>query len=331
MTKLNTVWYQDRVILWPFLPLSQIYSICVRLRRLFYEKRDRLFKAKTSIPIIVVGNITVGGTGKTPLVIYIAELLQQQGFKPGLLSRGYKGSHREPTQVNAKSDPKCVGDEPVLLVKRLQCPMVVGRNRLAALENLRQNFSVDVVISDDGLQHYPLPRHIEIAVIDGERRFGNGYCLPVGPLREPKSRLKEVDFIVANGGIKEAGEYQMECTASFVYNACHPENPITLEAFKSKQGEKVHAVAGLGNPNRFFQLLESFGLSVIQHVFPDHYPFSDKDIIFADNLPVILTEKDAVKCMGFMGSLHWVLPIGVKINPLFDTKLLNRLKELCNG
>lgn len=340
MLNLNSLWYQERLalVLWPFLPLSLFYRGIIKLRRKYYQLLSFFKKKIIPVPVIVVGNITVGGTGKTPLVIHITEYLIEQGWQPGIISRGYKGKHRKPTVVNSKSDPKIVGDEAVLLAKRLDCPIVVGKNRNAALNHLLAAYStnskspVDVVISDDGLQHYALDRQIEIAVVDAQRRFGNGYCLPAGPLREPESRLSEVDLVINNTGSfydisrnfsQTSNTYTMGYSPGFLYNAFQKEHQQKLSDFR---GQKVHAIAGIGNPERFFQLLTSYGLIVIKHAFSDHYHFTYRDVYFRDEFPVIMTEKDVVKCTSFVDLRHWVLPIKASLDPVFDAKLLTLLK-----
>ncbi|HRA42875.1 MAG TPA: tetraacyldisaccharide 4'-kinase [Gammaproteobacteria bacterium] len=350
MPNWDKLWYQDRVVLWPLIPLSMLYANIIKLRRKCYNLGaffKKIFFATNSnpvVPIIVVGNITVGGTGKTPLVIHIAEYLIERGWQPGIISRGYKGKHRKPTTVNSKSDPIIVGDEALLFAKRLECPIVVGKDRCAALKKLlkinAQNTkgssnAIDVVISDDGLQHYALDRHIEIAVVDAERRFGNGYCLPVGPLREPESRLSSVDLIIHNTGIfygvlekaipknEDANVYGMRYVPDKLYNAFQTDRQVSLATFC---GQTVHAIAGIGNPERFFQLLSDYGLIVIKHAFPDHHRFTHKDIYFRNEFPVIMTEKDAVKCTKFVDLRHWILPIKAEVDSQFDTKLLALLE-----
>ncbi len=318
----QNAWYQNKVVWWPLIPLSILYRWGVKFRKMLYS--TGVFpQEKFPIPIIIVGNITVGGTGKTPLVIYVAELLKSHGFKPGIVSRGYKGEHREPTIVTSKSDPKQVGDEAVVVVKRTHCAMVVGKNRSLAIKKLLKEYAVDVVISDDGLQHYAISRQIEIAVVDGNRRFGNEYCLPVGPLREPKNRLDQVNLIVINNGKTKANEHAMRYDPGLLYHALNPTQEQTLDTWK---GKKVHAVTGLGNPKQFFDLLKNYGLEVIPHAYPDHYFFKSQDVVFADHLPIIMTEKDAVKCTAFFGEHHWILPIKAAVSPMFNAQLLTLLK-----
>lgn len=344
MPNWDKLWYQDRVVLWPLIPLSIIYASFVKLRRKWYGFRAFLKKSFSAakvnpvVPVIVVGNITVGGTGKTPLVIHIAEYLIEQGWQPGIISRGYKGTHRKPTAVNSKSDPKIVGDEALLFAKHLECPIVVGKNRSKALKKLlkiNSKNAIDVVISDDGLQHYALDRHIEIAVVDAQRRFGNGYCLPAGPLREPESRLSAVDLIIHNTGAfydvskkvipknEDTNTYSMSYVPEKLYNAFQPDRQASLATFR---GQTVHAIAGIGNPERFFQLLTNYGLIVIKHVFPDHHRFTHKDVYFRNEFPVIMTEKDAVKCTKFVDLRHWILPIKAEVDSQFDAKLLALLE-----
>lgn len=332
---LESLWYQKKIpiYLYFFLPLSWIYFFVVALRRKCYQ--IGIFRTHHfSIPIIVVGNITVGGTGKTPLVMHIYELLKRRGFRPGIVSRGYTGSHLEPTRVTPSSPATLVGDEALLLVSRLGCPMVVGKNRVEAVKTLIQSGEVDIVISDDGLQHYALGRHIEIAVVDAKRRYGNGLGLPLGPLREPLSRLQSVDLQVAKGSNDtyentygnsyENSEYDMEIKQDTVQNALDVDEERSLSIFKN---QAVHAVAGIGNPKPIFSFLTQQQISVIPHVYPDHYFYQEKDIHFNDNLPVIMTEKDAVKCKGFLTSNHWILNMKGVLNPLFDARLILLLQE----
>lgn len=325
---LEAHWYQRTLSLWcfAFIPLSYLFALIVFVRRFLYQSGFIKIKSCAK-PVIVVGNISVGGTGKTPVVIHIAKLLQARGLRPGIVSRGYRGKKvkKEAILVTAKSDPLDVGDEPVLMAKRVRCKVSVGANRAKALQTLLQTGEVDVVISDDGLQHYALPRHIEIAVIDGERRFGNGWCLPCGPLREPISRLTTVPLKITNGGSPEEGEYDMFCKGDVLQNALNPLEQLPLGSFS---GIRVNAIAGIANPHRFFNKLVEQGLWVIPHVFPDHHAFKASDIDFKDNLPIIMTEKDAVKCQSFVNENQWILPINAVLNPLFDARLLTLLKEL---
>lgn len=330
--KLLKVYYQKKMnpLLWPLVPFSLIMNGICRLRRMAYQWG--MFSSKNfPVPIIIVGNLSLGGTGKTPLVIHLAKLLTQHGYRPGIVSRGYKGTGLEKTFVNAGSDPKQVGDEPVLLAKRLFCPIVVDPNRVSAVQAILESYQVDIIIADDGLQHYALGRSLEIVVVDGKRRFGNEWCIPAGPLREPMSRLKSVDFVVTNGpeNFDNNNEYDMELRPRILFNGRNPSEQTTLAAF---HGKTVHAVAGIGHPERFFDMLRSYGLTVIPHPFSDHYNFEEKDIQFGDaDCPVMMTEKDAVKCGGFMKEHHWVLSVDAIMNPLFDARLLTLLQDYRHG
>lgn len=321
-------WYKEMFISPWFMPFSMFYVDAMRLRRYLYRS-GRLESTRLPVPVIIVGNLTVGGTGKTPLVIWMVDFLKQQGFKPGVISRGYAGStSQSPHAVIVDSDPAVVGDEPLLLARRCACPVVIGADRPAAAQYLLAHNDCDVIISDDGLQHYALQRDIEIVVIDGERRFGNGYCLPAGPLREPPERLKEVDLVVANGGNELLeGEFAMQCRGDDLINLLSGERkPLADFA-----GQGCHAVAGIGNPNRFFEQLTSAGLNCESHAFPDHHAFRAVDLRFKDDKPVIMTEKDAVKCGGFAQARHWYLPVDAELPEAFSEQLLKLLKDKTHG
>jgi len=317
------IWYKDPFIGVWLMPLGFLFSDAVRFRKFLY--RHGVLKTHTlPVPVIVVGNITVGGTGKTPLIIWLAGFLKESGFKPGIISRGYGGQAESwPQRVTADSDAKHVGDEALLIAKQTGCPMAVGPLRVDAANLLLKQADCTVILSDDGLQHYALNRDIEIAVIDGERRFGNGYCLPAGPLREPIERLQSVDFVIVNGEKSEENEFSMQLVGDTLVNLITGEQK-SLQEFN---GVDCHALAGIGNPERFFKLLEKAGLTCITHGFPDHYPFQRGDIEFSDNKPVLMTEKDAVKCRAFAGKQHWYLPVKAVPEPVFAEQLINLLKR----
>jgi tetraacyldisaccharide 4'-kinase len=300
-----------------------IFSGLVRFRRFLY--RQELLKSQSvAVPVIIVGNITVGGTGKTPLIIWMAQFLKNSGYRPGIISRGYGGESRaKPQWVDNTSDPSVVGDEALLIAKNTGCPMAVSPSRLSAANLLLSRSDCNVILSDDGLQHYALNRTVEIAVIDGERRFGNTFCLPAGPLREPIQRLRSVDFVVVNGGKAQAHEFSMRLAGDMLFNIQTGEQK-PLQAFVKSQ---CHALAGIGNPDRFFKLLASAGLLCKTHSFPDHYRFERSDIEFGDDKPVLMTEKDAVKCLAFAGKQHWYLPVQACPEPEFAEKLLTTLRE----
>lgn len=317
------IWYKDAFLGLLLLPLAYVFSDIVRVRRFLYRKG--IIKSHTlPVPVIIVGNITVGGTGKTPLIIWLADLLLKAGYKPGIISRGYGGlSESWPQVVNEHSDVNKVGDETLLIAKQTRVPVVIGPSRVDAATMLLAEFDCNVVLSDDGLQHYKLNRDIEIAVIDGERRFGNGYCLPAGPLREPIGRLSSVDFVVVNGEIDEDREFSMKFIGDTAVNM-KTEEQKPLQAFR---GAECHALAGIGNPDRFFKLLETAGLTCTTHSFPDHYQFEHDDIEFGDNKPVLMTEKDAVKCTQFAGLHHWFVPVKAVPEPAFEKQFLDLLKR----
>jgi tetraacyldisaccharide 4'-kinase len=314
-------WYRDSHSLLGFtlLPLSLLFGAVVSVRRALY--RSGIKKTyHAPVPVIVVGNITVGGTGKTPLVIWLTNFLQAQGFKPGVISRGYGGDGKLKL-VDQHADPRIAGDEAVLIARRTKRPVVTAIDRVAALKKILAETDTNIVISDDGLQHYHLGRQLELAMVDGERRFGNQSLLPSGPLREPVSRLTQVDFIVTQQN-PLAAEYLMRLAGDEVVAVNANEKTRRLQDF---YGTKVHAVAAIGNPRQFFSRLRAQGITVIEHVFPDHYYFKPQDLTFADDLPVIMTEKDAVKCQDQMMPNHWYLPVTAEMNQLFSENILKKI------
>ncbi|MBI5450782.1 MAG: tetraacyldisaccharide 4'-kinase [Gammaproteobacteria bacterium] len=309
------------VLVWP---LSLLFRAVASLRRRLY-RNGMLTVVRLPVPVIIVGNITAGGTGKTPLVIHLVQILRKAGYRPGVIARGYRGRARHwPQAVSAGSDPSQVGDEPVLIALRGDCPVMVGPDRVAAAQALLASHDCNVLISDDGLQHYRLGRNIEIVVIDGLRRFGNGGFLPAGPLREPLSRLAEADAIVTHGGTPHRHDFAMQLRPGVFYNLTNPAQQLELTAFTQRQ---VHAVAGIGHPARFFAALRALGCVVQEHPFADHHPFAASDIDFGDALPVIMTEKDAVKCRGFAGATVWVLQVEAELSASFDQRVFALLAE----
>ena len=317
MKRLDYYWYARSPWLLLLTPVSLVYRVAVWLRRLAY--RSGLARShRLPVPVIVVGNITVGGTGKTPLVAWLAGYLLSKGYRPGIISRGYGGrARRWPQQVRPDSDPNIVGDEPVLLAGITGCPMVVAPKRVAAARALLEHSDCNVIISDDGLQHYALQRDLEIAVIDGIRRFGTGFSLPAGPLREPVKRLQEVDLVVVNG-LGSGTEHPMRMLLGEAHNLKDRALTRELSGFR---GQTVHAVAGIGNPERFFQTLQQAGMQVVCHAFPDHHRFTSDDIGFGDGKPVLMTEKDAVKCRHFASDNDWYVPVRVELSAEFCAQL----------
>jgi tetraacyldisaccharide 4'-kinase len=313
-------WVRRGAVAWLLWPASLLFGMAVFFRRLFF--RLRLFKSHAAgVPVIVVGNLTAGGSGKTPLVLWIVELLKEHRWKPGIVSRGYGGSTTEPREASIASDPAEVGDEPILLARRSGCPVWVAPDRVAACRMLRdQHPECDVIVTDDGLQHYALRRDIEICVVDA-RGFGNGFLQPAGPLREPPSRLRSVDAVVTHGAAGVRG-FAMQLEGE---NLVRMTDAHDVRAAKSFAGQKAHAVAGIGDPKRFFLQLARFGLKPVPHPFPDHHPFSAADLDFGDTAPVVMTEKDAVKCKRFAQAHHWVFPVSASLDPAFGRWLLEKL------
>ncbi len=324
---LEQLWYGKHPLVYLLLPVSWLFAGFVAIRRFAYLT-GILPVQKVAVPVIVVGNITVGGTGKTPLIIWLGEFLQQRGMKPGFISRGYGGqSEHWPQQVRADSNPVLVGDEPVLIAQRTKCPVAVSPNRFIAAKELLEHTDCDILLCDDGLQHLSLDRDIEIAVIDGDRRFGNGHCLPAGPLRESIGQLSAVDMIVANARAGK-NEFLMEYVPQAIISL--EDDNIILES-ESMRGQDIHAVAGIGNPQRFFSYLRGLGMRVIKHEFPDHHSYKAGDLGFGDGIPIVMTEKDAVKCRGFNTGNCWYLKIGVEMGNTFEHRLNILLKELNDG
>lgn len=313
----DRIWYGRHPASLVLAPFSWVFRAVAGLRKRAYAS-GLLTIYQASVPVIVVGNLTVGGSGKTPLVIWLAGYLKSLGLNPGVVARGYGGQAANwPQQVRPDSDPATVGDEAIVIARRTRCPVAVDPSRAAAVAALVEHGKCDVIISDDGLQHYGLARDIEIAVVDGVRRLGNGRLLPAGPLREPPQRLREVDFIVTNG-IAGRGEFAMKYV---------PVNPINLVNrrqsidFSDLQSTPVHAVCGIGNPERFFQMLKNKGLRIVPHAFPDHHRYKAEDLDFGDDGPILMTEKDAVKCERFGLARCWSVPVTAELPEVFAQRL----------
>lgn len=315
---LEQTWYAKTGLTQVLRPLSWLFITIATIRRLLYRFNIKK-TTQLSVPVIIIGNITVGGTGKTPLVIWLAEFLKAAGFKPGILSRGYSGQARSwPQQVRPDSDPVIVGDEAVVIARRTGCPMAVGPDRVAAGKALLKYSDCDVIICDDGLQHYALQREVEVLVIDGIRRFGNGFCLPAGPLRERPSRKNEVDCKVTNG-IAAQGEYAMSYHGNKLINLLSGET----RDLSSIEDDKIMAIAGIGNPDRFFNYLRGHGLRLDTRAFPDHYHFEKDFLGVNDDVTVIMTEKDAVKCRRYANQNWWYVPVDVELPKEFGLEIIN--------
>lgn len=311
-------------------PLAWLYGTLTGLRRQAFTL-GLLREQGVGCPVVIVGNLVVGGTGKTPLVAWLARELQARGFTVGILSRGYGSSARMPRFVTATDSWEEVGDEPLLLARRTGCLTAVGADRVAA-GRLLSSRGVNVIVSDDGLQHLRLARQFKIVVVDGERGFGNGRLLPAGPLREPITGLRAADAVVVNGAppsellvgtCLQAGAAMLEMRlVPDLAVALDGSASRTLESFR---GMRLHAVAGIGNPGRFFRELRGFGLALIEHAFADHHPLVASDLDFGDDLPVLMTEKDAVKCSRFADARLWYVPVTAHLSSMHTEELLMRL------
>ncbi|MES0875005.1 tetraacyldisaccharide 4'-kinase [Sinimarinibacterium thermocellulolyticum] len=316
-------WYADAPAPLLLRPLASLYGRIAAQRRLRLQARAQ----RLGVPVIVVGNIAVGGTGKTPLVIWLVERLRAWGWRPGVVSRGYGGKPpQRPYLVRADGDPRACGDEPLLIARRGGVPVVVDPDRVAAARQLLRAGEVDVIVSDDGLQHYRLARDLEIGVVDARRGLGNGALLPAGPLREPPARLRELDLVVVNGeGWSDVSlrPLRMRLLAGEAVSGSGERRALSAFA-----GRRVHAVAGIGHPQRFFETLRAAGIEVIEHAFADHHRFRPQDLAFADTLPLMMTEKDAVKCAGFFGADWWVLPVSAHFDAADERRVRESVERL---
>ncbi|HEY4145620.1 tetraacyldisaccharide 4'-kinase [Pinirhizobacter sp.] len=319
-TRLQQRWYSDLPPLWWTLPLEALY------RSVSSARARKASPVRIGVPVIVVGNITAGGTGKTPLTLAIVDELRARGMKPGVVSRGYGGSQVEPALLPEGATARQYGDEPALM-RQAGALVAVGRDRPAAARLLVEH-GCDVVVADDGLQHLRLARDVEICVIDGARRFGNGRLLPAGPLREPVTRLATVDFVVCNGGTPWAHEIPMSLTGNEAQSLVDSSRHLLLEYFR---GRVVHAVAGIGNPGRFFQGLRKRGIEVIEHPFPDHHDFIPGDIVFGDGHPVLMTTKDGMKCRAFATPEVFVVPVTAHCPGSFYDRLVGLISPEGKG
>ena len=286
-------------------PMSWLYRAIIVFRRFLY--RVGFFsRYKASVPVIVVGNITVGGTGKTPFVMGLVEALKEKGHSPGVVSRGYGAYDKtEATLLDTDSTPEEVGDEPFMLYQRLNVPVAVCRNRVLAIKACEQA-GCDVIVSDDGLAHYAFERNCEIVCVDGVRQFGSGYTLPVGPLRESKSRLKQVDFCVTTVAKKTGKAYESEIVPECLIHVTNSSRILPLNSFC---GKNVRALAGIGHPERFFALLDDLGYNVQSEAFRDHHRYTEADLSFYSGERVVMTEKDAVKCRLYDLDNAWYIKV----------------------
>lgn len=337
---LHRLWSRPSWWLLPLAPLEFIYKLLWRARRAYYKARPP--RTKIHLPVIVVGGITVGGAGKTPAVIMLATGLMQRGLKVGIVSRGYKGrvARRDGMEVNRRSQAGESGDEPLLLARRTGCPVYVHPDRNWALRQLVMNHNLDVILSDDGLQHYAMRRDVEIAVVDAGSGLGNGHCLPAGPLREPPSRLSQVDYLLVNY-LNYADDdrpvqflpstiaklYKMILKRIYLRRVGEKTTRTIAQWQKMYRGRKIHAVAGIAQPHHFFTTLARAGLTFERQIFANHHSYQRADLAFAKGAPIILTEKDAVKCENFTDLDLWVFCREVKVDKELITSILGQLSQ----
>jgi len=323
MKRLDSFWYSQNPLAWSLLPLSWLFRVLAWLRRVLYAS-GMIASTRVPAPVVIVGNISVGGTGKTPLLIALCSLLQQRGLAVGVISRGYGAGHGGVHVLADEDDARVCGDEPLLIRRRCGCPVVIGRDRVAAAQHLLETAACDLILSDDGLQHYRLQRDVELAVVDAQRGFGNGYCLPAGPLREPVSRLRSVDIVVWHhqGAVDDAAfGFRLEF-ADAVKLATGEARPLA-----DFRAQRVHAVAGIGFPPRFFGQLRAAGLDVIEHAFADHHRYREQELDFGDDLPVLMTEKDAVKCTGMRLPGLWKVPVNARLSRALQQAFMDRVTK----
>ena len=339
-SRLPVLWYRrtTAVVLYPLLPLAGLFRGLIGLRR-FLFRCGVMTSCRLSVPVVVVGNLTVGGSGKTPLVLWLVEQLRARAWRPGIISRGYGGVREGVLAVTAGAKAALVGDEPLLLARRSGVPVFVGRDRVAAAQALlAAHPECNVIVSDDGLQHYRLQRTVELAVFDG-RATGNGHLLPAGPLREPLSRMGEVTAVVWNSAtpeqmarldhVPDVPRFAMRLEAARFYALSDTRRTCSADDLR---GLRLFAMAGIGDPGRFFAQLAVLGLEFEAHPFPDHQAYSAADLAFARDGVLLMTEKDAVKCAAFNLGEAWVLPVAAQIDPASDGRtLLDTILEKLDG
>ncbi|MDD0823577.1 tetraacyldisaccharide 4'-kinase [Mannheimia sp. AT1] len=319
------LWQTKSWLTWLLSPLSFLFLLVTKIRHWLYQK-NILKSYRAPVPVLIVGNLSVGGNGKTPVVIWLVEQLQKKGIKVGVISRGYGGKNKQyPQLVTQTSSAEIMGDEPVLIVQRTNVPLAISPNRQQSIELLLNQFELDLIISDDGLQHYALQRDIEWVVVDGIRRFGNNFLLPAGGLRELPSRLKSVDAIICNGGIPKVDEHLMKLEPSFAVNLLTNERKAIQEFTQS-----CVAIAGIGHPARFFTMLETLKISLIKtQAFADHQAFNITQLkdLADTQTPLLMTEKDAVKCRDFAQHNWWYIPVSAKFSEESTACLLNSIQR----
>jgi tetraacyldisaccharide 4'-kinase len=328
--RLEALWYRPPRLAYVLMPVALIYRGITGLRRALYRWR-MLPRTRLGVPVIVIGNVTVGGTGKTPLTLWLVERLAAQGMHPGVVCKSYAAAATSPSRVQPGDDPRLKGDEATLIATRVKCSVWSGPDRVAAARAmLAHDASVDVIVCDDGLQHYALDRDCEIAVLDAMRGFGNGFALPAGPLREPRARLRTVHAVVANGtdAITDLPEevpcFRMSLQGEELRNVAEPGRVVTPGELA---GKKLAAIAGIGNPRRFFDHLHGLGLTFEAHAFPDHFEYRPSDLRSLQAEAVLMTEKDAIKCARFEDPRLWMLPVSAAVSDALLCLVLGRIRD----
>ena len=330
MNPLERLWYCRSRIAYVAAPLALVFWALYSVRRSMY-RLGLLRITRLTVPVVVIGNISVGGTGKTPLTLWLVQALKDAGLEPGIVCRSYRARAAGPRAVDALGDPGLYGDEAVLLARLQTCPVWSGPDRVATARAITAAHpQLNVIVCDDGLQHYALHRDCEIAVIDAMRGFGNGMLLPAGPLREPPSRLKTVNAVVINGDGPVQGHWRpaesfvMRLDGEIFHNLLEPQRSARADAFRAK---RVAAIAGIGNPERFFEHLRGLGIEFTALPFADHHPFSAKDLGRLDAEVVLMTEKDAIKCAPFADQRMWTLPVKAKVRDSLLSLVLVRIDK----
>lgn len=322
-SKLLAIWYGGQAPGPLLRALSWIFKHASKFRRWLYK--SKLFKShQVKVPVIIVGNITAGGGGKTPMVIWLVNHLKSKGYRPGIISRGYGGKRKvEPMFVTPQANAAATGDEPLLMARNTQVPVMVGKDRVKAAKQLIAQYNVNVVVSDDGMQHYALKRDAEIIMLDASWQTGNNHFIPAGPLREPLSRLQTANLVVYKGSLEGHLHYTMTIQSIYKLN-----NPSIERELSGLRNQKIHAMAGIANPDSFFKLLSKHGLAVIKHPLPDHHTYSEQDFTFSKEDLILMTEKDAVKCAEYTDKDIWVVKVAAQPSELAEETIDTLIDEV---
>jgi len=318
--RVNALWYGNNKLAYLLTPLSCLFSAALSIRKHKQTSQQIQF----NVPIIIVGNVTVGGTGKTPMVVALVEALKKLDYRVGIASRGYQGNATQATLVNKQHSSTDVGDEPLLIQRKTQVHVMVGTDRVAVIQTLINDYQCDLIICDDGLQDYRFKRDVEIVMVDGERIFGNQLLLPAGPLREPVERIQQADFVVSTG--KTVPAISSDSMKLQIHHAYDMNDKLNVQPLSQWQGQSVHALAAIGHPQRFFNALKAKGINIIEHEYQDHASLKHADVVFSDQLPVLMTEKDAVKCQSYNLTNTWVVALETELPKDFITRVVERIK-----